>query len=614
MKPKYFIFLCLSVYVLSTQYSTATVRYVSKTGTSTPPYTSWETSADSIQKCINICVAGDTIYVANGVYKEQVVMIAGLSLIGAGMDSCVIDTRDLATTQNFKALVITNNCLINGFKFLISHTPDKGIGIAGTGNVGNSLITLNSFITGYEGIYLGGSPMIYKNNFSDVSIGVEFFNSNGIVRSNIISTSSNSQIAVVAGIYLQAFDNSYSPLIDSNYIEVNKYYGIYKSFGTRPIIINNIMKLKGVGATGILMGYDSIFYKNNLIWAEVGFRGIDHRGYNSEIINNTITGNFNESILELSGDNIVKNNSITEGNSSGVFVWSNSGLVFQYNNVWNNAINYSGFAPDSTNISVDPMVVNNDTTQDELDFHLQMFSPLIDAGDPTMKDKDSSRIDIGLYGGLFGESYNYFDLPPRPPLNLTALVDTNNIILSWNGNTEADTAFYNVYRDTVINFTIDSTKLISSPTDTFFIQINPDNVTRFVYKVTCVDKQGNESKPSEEKVVDITGVEQYPQLITDYQLYQNFPNPFNPSTTINYRLINRGYVKLYVYDIKGELISVLINKEQDAGFYEVEFDVGNGLLSVPNSLASGVYIYQILIKSENSIPVFSDIKKMIYLK
>src|SRR3990172_9520019 len=66
--------------------SMAEIRYVSKTGTATPPYTSWETASDSIQKCINISSFGDTIYVANGVYKEQVVMIPGLSLIGAGMD------------------------------------------------------------------------------------------------------------------------------------------------------------------------------------------------------------------------------------------------------------------------------------------------------------------------------------------------------------------------------------------------------------------------------------------------------------------------------------------------------------------------------------------------
>jgi len=611
MKPKYFLLLCLSVYVLSTQYSTATVRYVSKTGTSTPPYTTWETSADSIQKCINICVAGDTIYVANGVYKEQVVMIPGLSLIGGGMDSCLISLQ----TTGVPAVEVADSCVIKGFKIVVPNTLNTW-GIGTNGNSG--LITLNKIVNASLGIYVDDSNItVYKNILENIKTrGIWIFNSNSVVRQNVLYTDPNSQSGTIAGIRAEAFDNSYKSIIDSNYIEVYKYHGIYKSFGTSPIIYNNIIKLNGVGATGILMGYDSIFCKNNLILAELGYIGIDHRGYNSEIFNNNILGNFNNSLLEVGSNNVVKNNTITGGNLNGVKVWNASGLLFQYNNVWNNAINYSGFAPDSTNISVDPMVVNNDTTQGELDFHLQMFSPLIDAGDPTMKDKDSSRIDIGLYGGLFGESYNYFDLPPRPPLNLTALVDTNNIILSWNRNTEADTAFYNVYRDTVRNFTIDSTKLISSPTDTFFVQINPHNVTRFVYKISCVDKQGNESKPSEEKVVDITGVEQYLQLITDYQLYQNFPNPFNPSTTISYRLINRGYVKLYIYDIKGELISVLVNKEQDAGFYEVEFSSSN--IQHPASgiqnLASGVYIYQLFVKGDNNIPVFSDIKKMIYLK
>ena len=254
---------------------------------------------------------------------------------------------------------------------------------------------------------------------------------------------------------------------------------------------------------------------------------------------------------------------------------------------------------------------------DSLDFHLQKYSPLIDAGDPNIIDKDGSRSDIGIYGGPYGENYKYLDLAPQAPINLTAVVDTNYITLNWNKNSEADTSFYNVYRDTVVNFQIDSTKLISSPTDTFFVQINPHNVTKYVYKITCVDKQGNESEPSEEKVVNITGIEHYPQLISDYQLYQNYPNPFNPSTKIGYRLKERGYVKLYVYDIKGELVSVLVNQNQEVGFYEVDFSsVGNGLPTVPNNsnLASGIYIYQLMVRSENNIPVFTDMKKMIFLK
>lgn len=80
--------LLLSFLIFNSSLSIATIRYVSKTGLSIPPYTTWETAADSIQKCINISVFGDTIYVANGVYEEQVIMIPGLSLIGSGTDSC----------------------------------------------------------------------------------------------------------------------------------------------------------------------------------------------------------------------------------------------------------------------------------------------------------------------------------------------------------------------------------------------------------------------------------------------------------------------------------------------------------------------------------------------
>ena len=73
----------------------ATIRYVSTTGSSTPPYTSWETAADSIQKCINFSMDGDTIIVANGVYKERLIITKILSLLGLSMDSTVIDSEEL---------------------------------------------------------------------------------------------------------------------------------------------------------------------------------------------------------------------------------------------------------------------------------------------------------------------------------------------------------------------------------------------------------------------------------------------------------------------------------------------------------------------------------------
>lgn len=85
-----------------------------------------------------------------------------------------------------------------------------------------------------------------------------------------------------------------------------------------------------------------------------------------------------------------------------------------------------------------------------------------------------------------------------------------------------------------------------------------------------------------------------------YSLEQNYPNPFNPSTTIKYSLSEDGFVKLSVYNLLGEEVTTLVNNEQKAGRYEVNFDA--------SKLASGIYMYR--LESNN----FLSIKKMILLK
>jgi hypothetical protein len=71
----------------------------------------------------------------------------------------------------------------------------------------------------------------------------------------------------------------------------------------------------------------------------------------------------------------------------------------------------------------------------------------------------------------------------------------------------------------------------------------------------------------------------------EYNLEQNFPNPFNPSTTIRYSLPEDSYVTLRIYNLLGEEVSTLINTQQKAGRYEINFDA--------SQLASGVYIYRL---------------------
>ena len=608
MKPKIFLHITFIFFHLSFVFRHATVPYYSPTGRSTPPYTSWETAADSIMECINISVFGDTIYVANGTYKEQVVMIPGLSLIGAGMDSCVIDTRELVNDVDFLAVNVVENCLFMGFNIYVYYNSTKGYGVGGSTN---SIITLNKVTTAGIGIFSGSNPTFYKNIFFHVDHGAYLFNSNAIIRNNsFIGDGEVSGFDV--GISIQAFNNAYYPTIDSNYI-VTVGDGIRKSFGSSPKIKNNtIFKEYEYGI--FVTVSDTVEIANNIIFG-IGGDGINFNGITNIMLNNNhLAGNFGTGIWG-SGSGRLNNNIITNS-EVGIELSSFGDISPEYNDLWDNDDNYSGFSPDSTNLSVDPMVVNDDSTKGDLDFHLQKFSLLIDAGDPTILDKDSTRSDIGLYGGPFGESYTYNDLAPRTPVNLNATLDSLTIGITWNKNTEADFNHYNVYRDTSKNFEIDSTNLFLSTPVANLIDILPDYIEKIYYKITALDNQDNESEPSGEVGFILTSINDHQQTISDYRLYQNYPNPFNPSTKISYRLKERGYVKLYVYDIKGELVSVLVNKTQEAGFYEVDFSVavGSGQSAVGNQLSSGIYIYQLMVKNENNIPVFTDMKKMLLIK
>ncbi|MBK7377756.1 MAG: right-handed parallel beta-helix repeat-containing protein [Ignavibacteriales bacterium] len=622
MKPKIFLPLLLSFYILNcTLYidAQATVRYISPTGSSTPPYTSWETAADSIKECINISVFGDTIYVANGTYKEQVVMIPGLSLIGAGMDSCVIDTRELVTSTGFISVEVKDSCLFKGFQILVYYDTEMGYGFAGSGN---SLVALNRITNARYGAYVGYTgeqvPVVYKNIFENVHTGVELFNSSAIIRGNSIFTDMEFR-----GINIGAFFSTYTPLIDSNYI-VAGLQGIAMVFGTKATINNNTIFIDGQTSYGIIGGnIDTVWIQNNTVITEYARTGISNFVDPAFNYNNFTIGNFSFAGITAGNYNMVVNNNVMNS-LKGFTVQPEQNPIFRYNNSWNNPVNYSGFTPDSTNLSVDPMVVSADSNN----FHLQKFSPLIDTGDPNILDRDGSRSDIGLYGGPYGWSYTYNDLAPRPPHNLTAVVEDGLIKLTWNKNTEADFSHYRIYRDTVTNFIYDTTKIVGITSDTLFY----DNLTitntekKYYYLLTAFDNQNNQSEPSEEVTVTITGLTEHPPIGDDgFRLLSNYPNPFNPSTIIPYRLKEPGYVKLYVYDVKGELVKTLVNQWQNKGYYEVVFQPNTEERERANSyevpmgpyysdIATGIYIYQIMVKGEGDIPVFSDMKKMILLK
>lgn len=109
---------------------------------------------------------------------------------------------------------------------------------------------------------------------------------------------------------------------------------------------------------------------------------------------------------------------------------------------------------------------------------------------------------------------------------------------------------------------------------------------------------------------DIVSLENEEVTPTEFTLEQNYPNPFNPSTKIRYTIPNTsnpllggargGLVTIKLYDILGKEIATLVNEEQPAGIYEVEFRA--------ERLTSGVYFYKITAGD------FVETKKMLLMK
>ena len=91
--------------------------------------------------------------------------------------------------------------------------------------------------------------------------------------------------------------------------------------------------------------------------------------------------------------------------------------------------------------------------------------------------------------------------------------------------------------------------------------------------------------------MNYSGVEDEPQFIPDhFALQQNFPNPFNFSTRINFSLAQRGMTELKVFDISGRLIQTLVSGELNAGVYS---EIWNGTDFNGKQVASGIYFFQL---------------------
>ncbi|MCU7493210.1 MAG: T9SS type A sorting domain-containing protein [Ignavibacteria bacterium] len=102
---------------------------------------------------------------------------------------------------------------------------------------------------------------------------------------------------------------------------------------------------------------------------------------------------------------------------------------------------------------------------------------------------------------------------------------------------------------------------------------------------TCFDLNRETALKPVPLITSVGGVNSRTGVPTEFALRQNFPNPFNPSTTINFDIPAAGQYVMKVYNMLGQEVSTLINGELNAGYHSVTFDASR--------LTSGVYIYRL---------------------
>lgn len=537
-----------------------------------------------------------------------------------------------------------SNATLSYCKFIKNYTDSYGYSAGGGINMvqGSNIYIIGCTFS--NNIAKGGGGGIYsresfpriensniENNISTNGGGIFFTNNyttNGFIKnSNIISNRASEK---GGGIYGQ---NSSAPLILRTIISgnsANEGGGIHCGYTFSPYIdscqiIQNIAQTKGGGifATSSNLKLSNSIIANNFSHQDGGGLFIES-SYPSIFEKLFIVFN---SALNLGGGLYFDNSSynfwygkkITLSfnkaiKGSAIYSKNNSNFAYYYINVY-----YNSTYAIVTEQNSFPVFYNSNIYGNGISLTNYDNSQLVSALNCWWGSYSGPYHPIQNQAGL-GDTVNFFTniipfaanpdttAPPLPPENLIITnLSSNFLSLAWDRSLLNDFAYYKIYWDTDSSgFPYSFSDIVGI--DTFYTlrDFNP-NINYFI-SLTTVDLSGNESWFSKELIYDPPSEIRDSLNLLDitFSLYQNFPNPFNPSTKISWQSPVGGYTILKVYDILGREIATLVDEYREAGKYEVEFpDVETGYAL---SLRSGVYFYQLRIGN------YTETKKMVLIR
>jgi len=354
-------------------------------------------------------------------------------------------------------------------------------------------------------------------------------------------------------------------------------------------VLNNVIRHNNVSGIGAM--FESSVIRNNLIYDNssdfFAGAGIYAQWSSAKIINNTIVdNNIDGMLLQANSDSLtVINNIVVNNNGVGFQFDQISGCPFpiaDYNNVWGNTPNYMYVTPGTHSISEDPLFVGAD------DYHLTVDSPCVDTGDPTYPlDPDGTIADMGAYpfyqefeivvtdlsyANLMGEDWVTEDqvIDEGDSLNffiVAADPNGNNLEYEWllDGDEVSIESIYSFLTD---EFSAGEYEVTLFVTD----NVGSRNELNYLWNIT---------------VNDVVSTEEI--LLTSYSLC-NFPNPFNPETTIKFNTENtEENTEIQIYNIKGQKIKHFSIFNNQSSITWDGTDENN------QAVSSGIYLYQLKI-------------------
>jgi hypothetical protein len=198
------------------------------------------------------------------------------------------------------------------------------------------------------------------------------------------------------------------------------------------------------------------------------------------------------------------------------------------------------------------------------------------------------------------------DYVPLAPQNLYVDFSVgDHPTVHWDANREADLKGYHIYRS--IPQISENKRLTTNPiTATYYVDYDylEGETYQAYYYAKAVDQYNNLSPSSNSYGVWVMPTKQGQlsqigtMVPTRFELFQNYPNPFNPSTNIMFGLPKDDRIELNIYAVNGQRIIQLVNEQLEKGYHTI---VWNGQDGNGNSVASGVYIYEILANGKRLV-------------